>query len=158
MALIESVTLTESKNPESGHFHVRICLGIDKDFASVTMPRLMKWYEVSCISDPKAYEEELANSKLEFVPLNKSNMFEVKIVGKETQRFQNAWTSGLDALHLDDSGRHLVMSEYVQDTSVTRAIVQELHKLSLDRTDDANLDRLASYVEPLLVCLYMHWD
>jgi len=158
MALIEAVSVTEPKDPESGHFHVRIHLGITQECASAALPKLMKWHQTSCIADPKKYEEELAKAKLEFVPIGGTGMFEVKFTGDSTQDYKLTWVNGLDALHMDDSGRHLVFSEYIKDTPVTRAIVAELHRVSLEKTDSKDLDPLASYVEPLLVCLYMHWD
>lgn len=157
MALIESVTVTEPKNPESGHFHVKICLGVTEDYAKSAMPRLSKWYETSCLDNPEKYEEEIANSKIKFVPLAGSNMFEMKIEGEHTQQLKTTWISGLDALHMDEGNRHLVFSEYIKDTIVTRAIVKELYNISAN-TPDISLDSLVSYVEPLLVCLYMHWD
>jgi hypothetical protein len=158
MALIESVAVTEPKNPESGHFHVRICLGISEDYASQALPRLMKWHQASCVDDPKKYEEEMTRSKVEFVPLANSNFFEMKFIGEATQKIKTTWISGLDALHMDDSKRHLIFSEYIRDTVVTRAIVQELHLISTTPQKNENLDHLVGSVEPLLVCLYMHWD
>lgn len=157
MNLIESVSLTEPTGTGSGYFYVRVHLGCDVDYANVAMPRLMKWQQTTCVADPFLYEKEISESKLEFVPLSNSNNFKVKVTGPETQKPNLAWIPGLNALHTDDRGKHLVFSEYVKDTPVTRAIVEELYNISKKPQPESELDSMSSYIEPLLVCLYMHW-
>lgn len=160
MSFVENITISE---PASGSdsFSVRIQFGLSEAQAKERMPKLSKWFMSTCVDDPEAFEKELENTKIEFVPMQNSNYFEMKIIGEQKHHVRQTWVSGLDVLSVDESKKHIVYHEYVRDTPVTRAIVAEIYKISKDKEYEQRLlstYELGSYLESLIICLHSHWD